>query len=90
MMSAILFFFGATLIYTGFLALGRDVTVGLAVALAGLVLVVKPALETLKYLKAHFAAVPSARGLQKEPKERTRKTHLRVVKPEDEDRPTIH
>ncbi|MGC9966189.1 MAG: hypothetical protein ABSE08_12355 [Syntrophobacteraceae bacterium] len=91
MTSAVLLFFGATLIYTGFLALDRDLTIGLAAALVGLVLLVKPALDALRYWKTHFSAGqrPRPRGPKKEQKDQTKRTHLRVVKSED-DRPTIH
>jgi hypothetical protein len=90
MISAVLFFCGATLLYTGFLALDRDLTIALAVAFAGLLLVIKPALDALKYWKTHFSAAQSPHRPQKEQKVRPAKTHLKVVKGEDDDRPTIH
>jgi hypothetical protein len=89
MISAVLFFFGATLIYTGFLALDRNLAIGLATAFAGLILLVKPALGAMKYWRTHFGAAPRPREPQKEQKGPARKTHLRVVKSED-DHPTIH
>jgi hypothetical protein len=89
MISAILFFFGATLIYTGFLAANRDLTIGLAAAFIGLVLIAKPALKILMYLRTHFFPGRAPGVQEKKQKVRTRKTHLKVVKSED-DKPTIH
>jgi hypothetical protein len=90
MLRAIISFFGATLIYMGFLILNRDLTIALAAALAGLALIAKPALDAVKYLRTYFAAASIPRGPEREQKRRPGKTHLRIVKPEDDDRPTIH
>jgi hypothetical protein len=89
MISAVLFFFGATLIYTGFLASGRDLVTGLAVAFFGLIVVIKPALEALKYCRTHFRANPRPDEPQRKQERKVRKIHLKVVKSED-DKPTIH
>ncbi len=89
MISAVLFFFGATLIYTGFLVSDRDLTTGFSVALIGLILIMKPALGALRYWRTHFAAGPRRHGAQRGQKDETRKVHLRIVKSED-DKPTIH
>ena len=91
MISAILFFFGVTLIYTGILTMQHDPAIGLAVAFAGLVLTVKPVLEALRYIRTVSPAEPGPyHRPQKGKKERTAKIHLRVVKSGDDDRPTIH
>jgi hypothetical protein len=89
MISAALFFFGTTLIYTGFLASGRDPITGLAAALAGLVLIVKPALDALRYCRTNFGDAQRPHGTKIEQKVKPRKVHLKIVKSED-DRPTIH
>ncbi len=89
MISAVLFFFGITLIYTGFLVSGRDLTTGLAVACMGLILVIKPALDAVSYWRAHFDGGPRPHGRRVAQKVKTRKVHLKVIKSED-DKPTIH
>ena len=89
MISAVLFFFGATLIYTGFLVSGRDLSAGLATTFIGFVLVIKPALDTLKYFRTYFGAGPRPDRPQRRQEGRPRKIHLKVVKSED-DKPTIH
>ncbi len=92
MISAILFFFGITLIYTGFLASGRDMATGLIIACVGLILAVKPAMEAARYFRNHFGPVfptPKRRSSSTPGKPKPRKVHLKLVKSEDE-RPTIH
>ncbi|MFZ0929643.1 MAG: hypothetical protein WAN11_13645 [Syntrophobacteraceae bacterium] len=90
MISSALFFFGITLIYTGWLALGRDPSMGLAVALTGLILIIKPALQAVRYCRTNLGGGPRPQGNKIERKAKTtRKVHLKIVKPED-DRPTIH
>jgi hypothetical protein len=89
MISAVLLFFGITLIYTGFLASGRDPITGLAVALTGLILIIKPALEAVRYCQTNFGGGPRPQGNKTERKVKTRKVHLKIVKSED-DKPTIH
>jgi hypothetical protein len=89
MISATLFFFGITLIYTGFLASGRDLTTGLAVAFIGLVFVIKPALDALSYCRSHFGGGVRPRENKAPQKVKTRKVHLKIIKSED-DKPTIH
>ncbi len=89
MLSAALLFFGITLIYTGFLASGRDPVTGLAAAFTGLILIIKPALYALRYCKTHFGGGLRPHGAKTAPKVKTRKVHLKIVKSED-DKPTIH
>lgn len=91
MISAVLFFFGTTLIYTGYLTSGpgRDPMAGLAIACIGLVLIVKPALDTAKYYRTYFGGSPRPRRPSILQKLRTRKVYLKVMKSED-DKPTIH
>lgn len=89
MNSAVLFFFGATLIYTGFLASGRDLITGFAVAFIGLILIIKPALYAVRYCRTNFGGGPRPHGSKIERKIKTRKVHVKIVKSED-DRPTIH
>jgi len=89
MISALLFFFGITLVYTGYLASGRDLSTGLAVAFIGLILVIRPALDAVSYFRDHFGGGSGPPGPKAPPKARTRKAHLKIIKSED-DRPTIH
>ena len=95
MISALLLFFGATLTYTGYLALERNLATGFAVAVVGLILMIKPALDALRYWKTRSGpplrpreGKPERRG-KPEQKGRPRELHLRIVK-SDEDKPTIH
>ena len=91
MVSAVLFFFGSTLVYTGYLTSGegRSPVAGFAIVCVGLALLVKPALDLAKYYSIHFGggARPHRPGIPQ--KLRTRKVHLKVMKSED-DKPTIH
>ena len=89
MISMVLLFFGATFTYTGFLASGRDLTIGLAVASIGLILIVKPALDAVRFCRSHFNGDPRTHGRQGGQKGRARKVHLKVIKSRD-DNPTIH
>ena len=89
MLSAALLFFGITLIYTGFLTSEHDPVAALAAALTGLILIIKPALDALRYCKTEFGGRPRPQPTKTPPKVKTRKVHLKIVKSED-DRPTIH
>ena len=82
-------FFGITLIYTGLLASGRDMTTGLVVACIGLILVIKPALAAVNYCRGHFRGGRSPQERKPAPKHKPKKVHLKIIKSED-DRPTIH
>ena len=89
MRSLVLFIFGATLTYTGFLASSSDLTVGLVVAFIGFILIIKPALDALGYYRAHFGSPPRPGARKSEKKSPARKTHLKIVNSKD-DKPTIH
>jgi len=89
MLSAALLFFGITLIYTGFLTSEHDPVAALAAALTGLILIIKPALYAVRYCRTNFGGSPRPQVRKIERKAKTRKVHLKIVKPED-DRPTIH
>ncbi|SPF43755.1 exported hypothetical protein [Syntrophobacter sp. SbD1] len=89
MISAVLFFFGLTLAYTGFLVSGRDLTTGLVIACVGLIVIIKPALHAARYYRSHFGGVPKPHGRSTSQRIKTRKVHLKVVKSGD-DKPTIH
>ena len=89
MRSLVLFFFGATFIYTGYLASSRDLPVGLAVAFIGFILIIKPTLDALSYYSTHFGNLPRPGARKSEKKSPARKTHLKIVNSKD-DKPTIH
>jgi hypothetical protein len=91
MISALLLFFGVSLIYTGYLVSvqGQQLPAGLAIACIGVVLAVKPILYALRYYKVNFGGGPGRHIPGASRKHRTRKEHLKVVKSED-DNPTIH
>jgi hypothetical protein len=89
MISVVLLFLGATFTYTGFLASGRDLTIGLAAAFIGLILIVKPALHAARFCMSHFGGDPRTHGRQSGQKGKVRKIHLKVIKSKD-DNPTIH
>ncbi len=89
MLSLVLFIFGATLTYTGYLASGRDPAVGLAVALIGIIVIIKPSLNALRYYRTHFGRPPQPVGRKGGKKGPARKTHLKVIHSRD-DKPTIH
>jgi hypothetical protein len=89
MVSAVSFFFGITLIYTGYLVSARDLTTGIAITFLGLILIVKPTLDAAKYYRSHFGGGPPLRRPNDRQKVKPRKLFLKVVKSED-DKPTIH
>ena len=89
MYSLILFFFGITLIYTGFLASGRDMTTGLVVACIGQILVIKPALDAVSYYRSYSEGGQRPQERKPGQKVKTKKVHLKIIK-SDDDRPTIH
>ena len=89
MISVVLLFLGATLIYTGFLASGRDLTMGLAVASIGLILIVKPALDAVRFCRSHSGGDPRTHERRRGQKGKARTIHLKVIKSKD-DNPTIH
>ncbi|MFZ2447716.1 MAG: hypothetical protein WAW37_15270 [Syntrophobacteraceae bacterium] len=85
MITIALAFFGITLLYTGFLVFDRDAASGIAAAIMGVVLLAKPALDGVRYLRTHFQRPPPKGKSKGKPP----KTHLRVVEPGDK-KPTIH
>jgi len=89
MRSLVLFIFGATLAYTGYLAYGRDSTVGLVVAFIGFLIIIKPLLDARSYYRTHFGRPPRPTARKGEKKSLARKTHLKIVNSKD-DKPTIH
>lgn len=89
MISAVSFFFGITLVYTGFLASGRELTTGLAIIFIGLILIIKPTLEAAKYYRTHLGGGLAPHGPKVLRKVKPKKIYLKIVKSED-DRPTIH
>lgn len=89
MLSAFLFFLGITLIYTGFLASARDLITGIAVSCLGLVLIVKPVLDALRYFRTGFGGGPHPHRDKILQNLKVKKVHLKIVKSED-DKPTIH
>jgi hypothetical protein len=95
----ILLVFGATFLYTGLLVYDREPTASICLAVMGIVLLVKPALEAGLYLRTHFnrgqfGRSQFNRGQQtNKPEPSRKKGHLRMVKPREnnhEDKPTIH
>jgi hypothetical protein len=64
-------------------------TVGLAVAFIGFILLIKPALNALAYYKTHFGSPPRPRAHKSEKNSPAKKTHLKIVNSKD-DKPTIH
>ena len=89
MVSLVLFFFGITFVYTGFLASGRDVTTGLVVAFIGLILIIKPALDAASHYRSHFGGGQRPQERKPGQKVKTKQVHLKIIK-SDDDRPTIH
>jgi glutamine amidotransferase PdxT len=89
MISAILTFFGITLLYTGFLASADHAKTAIAATCAGLVLLAKPALGAVRLLRTHLGARMSSRRRTAHGKKAPQKVYLKIVKSEDE-RPTIH
>ena len=89
MLSAVLFIFGVTLTYTGYLAYGRDLAVGLTVAFIGLILIIKPLLDLRSYYRTHFSPPPRVDARKGGEKKPAKKTHLKIVNSKD-DKPTIH
>jgi len=89
MRSLVLFIFGTTLAYTGYLASSSDLTVGLAVAFIGFILIIKPLLDARSYYRTHFGHTSRPDARKGEKKSPTRKTHLKIVNSKD-DKPTIH
>jgi hypothetical protein len=89
MRSLVLFIFGTTLAYTGYLASSSDLTVGLAVAFIGFILIIKPALDARSYYRTHFGSPPRPSAHKSEKKSPAKKSHLKIVNSKD-DKPTIH
>ena len=90
MIRIIVLILGATFFYTGLLVFERDSLVGISALLIGIILVAKPVLNALLFIRAN---APKGSPRRDTPKPK-RKTHLSVVKPRDDDRhedkPTIH
>ncbi len=90
MISAILIILGLTLIYTAWLIFDRDMIWAGVTALAGLILLVRPALYVFYLVVSRLDQRPRSGG----PKSSSgggkgKRTHLRVVHSK-EDKPTIH
>ena len=82
MMSIVLSIVGTTFVYGGILTSEQDLTAGMVTALVGVVLLVKPLADAVRYLKP-LTGRHTAAG-------RSGKRHLRIVRPPKDDRPTIH
>ncbi len=82
--------FGATLIYTGVLIFSINPGVAMAVMLGGIVFVGKPAAIVYRYVRDLYGfELRSGAVAPKRPPSRG-KGHLTLVKPKEEERPTIH
>ncbi|MEN6440666.1 MAG: hypothetical protein ABFD97_19010 [Syntrophobacter sp.] len=88
----ILLVLGATFIYTGLLVFDRDPAAAISTAALGIVLLFKPAMEAVLYLRTHLNRGQRI-GTVNKPGESRRRGQLRMVKPREnnqEDKPTIH
>lgn len=93
MIRIILLVLGATFVYTGLLSYDRDPGAGISCAVMGIVLLAKPVVEGVFYLRTHFSRVHGQRISVSKPVGSRGKGHLRMVKPREdnqEDKPTIH
>lgn len=77
---------GAAVVYAGILMLHQDYLTGMAGIIVGIVLLSKPLLQGIGYLRPMSSAGAGV-GRKKGPRA---KTHLKLVKSGDEKRPTIH
>jgi hypothetical protein len=78
---------GATLIYAGFLSLADDLPVSIGLMVAGGILI---ALPLWKVFAHPVNLTSSSAGQSVKTGKRNKKRHLRLVKPDEEDRPTYH
>lgn len=86
MKSAILLVFALIVVYTGILTFRTDSTAGIALMVVGAVLIINPILYFIRY----FGLMPAPR-LAAKPGAKRRKSHLKIVKSDDDRRPpTIH
>lgn len=83
--------FGATLIYTGVLVFSINPGAAMAVILGGIVFVGKPTAIVYRYVQNlyGFELRSGAAAVPRKPATRG-KGHLTLVKPKEEERPTIH
>ncbi|MGC9195700.1 MAG: hypothetical protein ACP5IL_09650 [Syntrophobacteraceae bacterium] len=89
MISAILTFFGITLLYTGFLASADHTKTAIAATCGGLALLARPALKAIMFLRARLGGRMPPRQRGARGKKAPQKVYLQIVKSEDK-RPTIH
>ncbi|MEM5786735.1 MAG: hypothetical protein AAGU11_05405 [Syntrophobacteraceae bacterium] len=89
MITIALIILGASLMYTGVLTFSDDFTAAVAVFVIGVVVIAKPALAALQYIRGRDSdSTPRAGGTRAR-----KKVRLRVVKPKDDEedsKPTIH
>ncbi len=86
MKSAILLVFASIVVYTGILTFNADSTAGIVLVILGAVLFINPLLRLFRYF-----GVPSSPKSTRRPGSRRKKSHLKIVKPDDDRRPpTIH
>ena len=81
--SICLIFVGVTVIYAGILSLADDLSVGVGMVIIGGIFSALPIWNALGRGKA-------SAGPKKPPARGKRKVHLKVLKGEDEEHPTIH
>lgn len=90
MLPIVMAILAVTSIYAGILMFHQDSTVGFAGIFLGIVLLINPLLTTIRRMGAspgrRTAAPKSGSPRKKSP----RKTHLKLVKQQDEESPTIH
>lgn len=83
-------FLGITVIYTGFLVAANHMATGVVLSCAGILVLVKPALEAARLLGAQSSSASQSHTPRPTTrKNKTKKVYLKIVKSED-DKPTIH
>lgn len=81
----------AASIYAGILMFDRDSIAGISGVLLGIVLLINPSLIAIRHLRVLMGHEKQGAKPASPQKKGPRKTHLKLVRPEqDDERPTIH
>jgi hypothetical protein len=81
----------ATSIYAGILMFHQDSIAGIAGVLLGVILLINPLLFAIRHLGASVGDdIRGAKSSGSPQKKSPKKNHLKLVRPQDEERPTIH
>jgi hypothetical protein len=87
MIPVVLFIFGAAFIYAGILMASQNASAGIVSALVGILMIIKPSVDAIRRFRALSGGMTAS---SRKAPGGGKKRHLKLVKTENEQKPTIH